>query len=93
LTKRERPQSADEYQQKITEEYQAAIASNTLNMLRYTEQRDLSPANLSMIAFTTRVAAHPSTAGDVEKASRKRWIGLMRPFLLQHHEDGLEQDA
>jgi hypothetical protein len=28
-----------------------------------------------------------------EKASRKRWIGLMRPFLLQHHEDGLEQDA
>ena len=25
--------------------------------------------------------------------NRRRWIGLMRPFLLQHHEDGLEQDA
>jgi hypothetical protein len=28
-------------------------------------QRNRSPAYLSMIAFTMRVAAHPSTAGDV----------------------------
>jgi len=67
VTERERPQADDEYQQKITEEHQAAIASNTLNMLRYIEQGGLSPACLSMIAFTTRVAARPSTRVMWEK--------------------------
>jgi hypothetical protein len=83
---------------KSTDRLHADPALKQRRFIQLFRRTEISRPAKSALSAATRVIGHSCRMGlfpafIAEKASRKRWIGLMRPFFLQHHEDGLEQDA